>query len=80
MYTPHDGIREGYYLAPEASLPDAPAAQLDAHTSWQNAYSARYEPTTTIHNGTFIGGNVNNNMRNGELGMCLRMIAELSIH
>ncbi|KAJ7888289.1 hypothetical protein B0H13DRAFT_2042505 [Mycena leptocephala] len=40
-------------------------------TPSQNMYPSQHEPTTTIHNGTFIGGNVNNTVRHmyGESGL-----------
>ncbi|KAJ7663220.1 hypothetical protein DFH06DRAFT_1296068 [Mycena polygramma] len=40
-----------------------------AYAPWTNTYPSHPEPATTIHNGTFINGNVNNTVRNGELGL-----------
>ncbi|KAJ7214123.1 hypothetical protein C8J57DRAFT_288190 [Mycena rebaudengoi] len=45
-------------------FPDAVLAQAGAQ-----AYPSQPELTTTINNGTFIGGNLNNNVRNSESGI-----------
>jgi hypothetical protein len=64
-------VEEDYYTA-SASFADPQLvhAEAGARGSWQNARRAQNEPTTTIHNGTFIVGNGNNTVKHGESGVC----------
>ncbi|KAJ7502027.1 hypothetical protein B0H11DRAFT_1990309 [Mycena galericulata] len=51
-------------------LPNAPPPQFGAHAALQNVYPTQHNSPMTIQNGTFVGGNVNNNVSNGESGTC----------
>ncbi|KAJ6558803.1 hypothetical protein DFH09DRAFT_527357 [Mycena vulgaris] len=75
-------VEEGYNMAFEPLFWETPPAQVGAHAPWLNAFPAQYEPSTTIHNGTFIGGSVNNNVRNGESGINIlhRIVATEAFH
>jgi hypothetical protein len=66
-------LQAGYGIGSESSLSDAApawqASALDLQVPWQDTYHPQHDLPTTIHNGTFIGGNVNNSVRYGESGM-----------
>jgi hypothetical protein len=70
-------IEEHPYTAAGPSFPDVPPAQLGAPAPWQNLYPLQNQPTTMIQNGTFIGGDVNNTVQNGESGMWLCALMKL---
>ncbi|KAF7349087.1 putative nwd2 protein [Mycena venus] len=48
--------------------PGDDAAVFSPQARWQNAFP-NYQQPTAFHNGTFVAGNVNNTMRNGESGL-----------
>ncbi|KAJ7663212.1 hypothetical protein DFH06DRAFT_1189641 [Mycena polygramma] len=63
---PHtDPVRDGY----GPLLVNQVQADAGAYAPWTNAYPFHPEPTTTIRNGTFISGNVNNTVSKGESGI-----------
>ncbi|KAJ6608444.1 hypothetical protein B0H10DRAFT_526136 [Mycena sp. CBHHK59/15] len=81
-------FEDSSHMASESIYPsfrDTPPLHISAvhaHTPWQNMYPSQYEPVTTIHGGTFVGGNVNNTLRNGESGINIlhRAVALEALH
>ncbi|KAJ6521687.1 hypothetical protein B0H19DRAFT_1277647 [Mycena capillaripes] len=63
----HEDVYSRSDRLPAAAPPAQPEFNaVNLHTPW---YLSHQNPSTTIHNGTFIGNNVNNNVRNGESGI-----------
>ncbi|KAJ7934101.1 hypothetical protein B0H13DRAFT_1855578 [Mycena leptocephala] len=59
----------GYYTEERTQVPN----NREEHHGFRDVTPAQFaslqEPTATIHNGTFISGNVNNTVRHGESGL-----------